>query len=107
MSKVLVEQSSTYSSCPPHLLRHPDRTDGPVLDEQNAQLRDRVEDELRRGRVAAAVELSRERVELSSTWLLAPHVLHTMGRMTLSQYYWALHGNRGPSWKPTRLSVYY
>ena len=102
-----MEQSSTYSSCPPHLLRHPDTTDGPALDEQNTQLRDRVAEELRRGRVAAAVEVSKARVELSSTWLLAPHVLHTMGRLALSQYYWALHGNRGPTWRPVRLSVYY
>ena len=66
-----------------------------------------MEQQLDRGKLAAALDLSKQRVALASCWLLEPHILHIMGRLALSQYSWALWGNRGPTYRPVRLPTYY
>ena len=103
----LLEQSTAYSDAPTNLLRHPDHVNCEALDAKNELLRDRVEAELGRGRVSSAIALSCDRVRLSSDNLQRPHALHIMGRLALVQYFWALYANRGPSWRPMRLPLYY
>ena len=102
----LVEQSTTFSDAPTNLLRHKD-INCEALDAKNELLRDRVEAELSRGRVSSAIVLSCDRVRISSDNLRRPHALHIMGRLALVQYFWALHANRGPSWRAIRLPLYY
>ena len=103
----LLEQSTAFSDAPTVLLRQPDHVNCEALDAKNELLRDRVEAELGRGRVSSAIALTCDRVRLSSDNLQRPHALHIMGRLALVQYFWALYANRGSSWRPIRLPLYF
>jgi len=103
----LLDQSTTFSDAPTNLLKQRDCVNCEALDAKNELLRDRVEAELGRGRVSSAISLTCDRVRLSSDNLKRPHVLHIMGRLALVQYFWAVCANRGSSWRPIRLPLYY
>ena len=78
-----------------------------VLDMKNDVLRMQVELALENGAVAAAVQLTLERMKLICDHLKEPHILYLMGRLSLVNYMWFLHANKSRWFKKQKLPTYF
>ena len=103
-----LEMCKTFAETPASGLKRPMTSeDLAVLDMKNDVLRMQVELALENGAVAAAVELTLERMKLICDHLKEPHILYLMGRLSLVNYMWFLHANKSRWFKKQKLPTYF
>ena len=103
-----MEQCKTFAETPQEKLKKALSLDQLTeLDETNGSLKDEVEQALDVGSLDRAVDITNKRLKLISEHLQEPHILYLMGRMSLTNYMWCLHGNRSRRFKNPKLPVYF